>query len=87
MKAGNIPAELSQLSSLQRLYLSNNNLSGKRFIIASSNNMKLGNIPAELSQLSNLHTLYNNHNKLSGNAFFNIFASLSLFDSSRESSC
>jgi len=30
MNAGNIPAEFSQLSSLQVLHLSNNNLSGNQ---------------------------------------------------------
>ena len=30
VNAGNIPAELSQLSSLQELYLSHNNLSGNQ---------------------------------------------------------
>jgi len=32
---GNIPNELSQLTNLQKLYLNNNNLSGKRFLTAA----------------------------------------------------
>jgi len=52
---GNIPNELSHLSSLEMLNLHNNNLSG--------------NIPKELSQLRNLQYLYLNNNNLSGKKF------------------
>jgi len=76
MNAGNIPNELSQLSSLQLLALSNNNLSGESYDAtydaAAATDDDEGNIPNELSQLSNLQGLFLNHNNLSGNNFFNI---------------
>jgi len=59
INSGNIPSELSQLSNLQELRLSYNNLSGKSYHAFSDallhlNDINAGNIPADLSQLSNL---------------------------------
>ena len=70
MNVGNIPAELSQLSSLQWLDLSSNNLSGNYSDATAASNddhMNAGNIPAELSQLSSLLWLDLSNNDLSGN--------------------
>jgi hypothetical protein len=72
MSVGNIPADLSQLSSLERLDLSNNILSGNDAIsdVAASSDdddMNSGNIPAELCQLSSLQSLHLYNNNLSGN--------------------
>jgi len=49
---GNIPAELSRLSSLKVLYLQNNELEGS--------------VPSEFSHLSKLEVLDLHHNRLSG---------------------
>ena len=70
MNAGNIPAELSQLSSLQWLTLRDNNLSGNQWRAGSNDdNMNAGNILAELSQLRSLRMLSLSNNNLSGNGY------------------
>ena len=66
MNAGNITYELSQLSILQRLDLSNNLKIPHSCL---DDNMNAGNIPNELSQLSNLQSLYLSNNNLSGKRF------------------
>jgi Leucine-rich repeat (LRR) protein len=73
MTAGNIPTEFSQLSSLTRLCLDNNKLSGNDIFDVSAafngDDMNAGNIPMELSQLSSLQRLHLNKNNLSGKGF------------------
>ena len=74
--SGPIPAELSNLSSLQVLWLSTNQLSGSipaelgglsnlQSLSIGANQLS-GPIPAELGSLSNLETLNLSHNQLSG---------------------
>jgi Leucine-rich repeat (LRR) protein len=70
MTAGNIPPELSQLSSLKDLFLQSNNLTGTLLLASASDDIhNAGSIPAELSQLTSLEGLYLNNNNLSGNSF------------------
>jgi len=70
--AGNIPADICQLSDLRCLYLSHNRFNGSKFtrLALSSDSsdciLNEGNIPAELSQLSFLRSLYLNNNLLTG---------------------
>ena len=68
VNAGNIPAELCQLSSLKEMLLNNNNLSGKEYVQLQhdGDDTIAGIIPAELSLLSTLTALFLNSNNLSG---------------------
>jgi len=69
ISAGNIPADLSRLSSLQILNVYNNNLSGKSNTTRrNSNIINAGYIPAGLSELRYLCGLFFNKNNISGNA-------------------
>ena len=70
MNAGNIPAELSHLRSLQMLGLSTNNLSGNQCCYHSASDdddLNAGNILAKLSELRSLQYLGLSNNDLSGN--------------------
>ena len=72
LNAGDIPPELSQLSSLISLNVNYNNLSGSRFDVVISTcvyYMNAGIIPPELSQLSSLISLDLGYNNLSGSHF------------------
>ena len=73
INAGNIPAELSQLSRLLVVNISENNLSGKSYDAISDASdgydTNAGNIPAELSRLSSLLDLYLENNNLSGKSY------------------
>jgi len=65
--AGNIPAELSYLSSLRNLDLINNNLTGSYFDATFALlQMNAGIIPSELSQLKRLQNLRLQFNYLRG---------------------
>ena len=74
--SGQIPAELSSLTSLRVLYLRNNELSGPIPAALGSltnleqlwtqENQLSGQIPAELGSLTNLEILYLQNNELSG---------------------
>ena len=74
--AGTIPAELGNLSNLQRLSLSSNQLEGEiptelgRLANLQSlnlgDNQLVGAIPAELGNITNLRELYFNGNQLTG---------------------
>ena len=76
MLSGEIPAELGDLTSLQRLYLNGNELSGEipaelgdltsLQLLSLSQNMLSGEIPAALGDLTSLQRLYLNGNELSG---------------------
>ena len=66
---GDIPAELSQLSRLNKLNLCFNGFSGNSRMHTSVSNayaMNTGSIPAEFSQLLNLQELILNDCTLSG---------------------
>ncbi len=73
---GNIPPELSNLSSLEVLYLTDNSLTGNipvelgnmtnLTVLYLSENQLTGTIPVELSNLSNLLQLYLGYNQLTG---------------------
>ena len=74
--AGDIPAELGDLDSLERLYLQRNGLTGKipaelgglaklEQLYLQRNGLT-GKIPAEFGGLANLHWLLLNHNQLMG---------------------
>ena len=76
MLSGEIPAELGNLTSLERLYASRNMLSGEipaelgnltslKFLSLWGNELS-GEIPAELGNLTSLEILYLNENMLSG---------------------
>jgi hypothetical protein len=73
MNTGNIPVELSRLSSLTTMVLRGNDLSGKSYDtireVATANNCVYtiaGSIPSELSQLSSLIALVLSDNIISG---------------------